>query len=123
MSTLRNPCPGRSFPMKSWTRVFRAATLVSAAIAGACGGGGSSSTDNGTLRHALTDAPACGYETVYVTVQKVRVHKSASAGDNEAGWSEVVLNPAQRVDLLSLTNGVLADLGQTALPAGRYTQM
>jgi hypothetical protein len=58
-----------------------------------------------------------------VTVQKVRVHKSATAGDNEAGWSEVVLNPAQRIDLLSLTNGVLADLGQTPLPAGRYTQM
>ena len=75
------------------------------------------------MRLALTDAPACGYDHVYVTVQKVRVHKSASAGDNEAGWSEVVLNPAQRVDLLSLTNGVLADLGQTPLPAGRYTQM
>ncbi|MEO7706890.1 MAG: DUF4382 domain-containing protein, partial [Caldimonas sp.] len=109
--------------MKSWTRAARAATLAIAAIASACGGGGSSSTDNGTLRLALTDAPACGYDHVYVTVQKVRVHKSASAGDNEAGWSEVVLNPAQRVDLLSLTNGVLADLGQTPLPAGRYTQM
>jgi hypothetical protein len=109
--------------MKSWTRAVRAATLAVAAIASACGGGGSSSSDNGTLRLALTDAPACGYDHVYVTVQKVRVHKSASAGDNEAGWSEVVLNPAQRVDLLSLTNGVLADLGQTALPAGRYTQM
>ena len=82
------------------------------------GGGGSSISDNGTLRLALTDAPACGYDHVYVTVQKVRVHKSASAGDNDAGWSEVVLNPAQRIDLLSLTNGVLADLGQTPLPAG-----
>ena len=109
--------------MKSWTRATRAATLAIAAIASACGGGGTSSSDNGTLRLALTDAPACGYDHVYVTVQKVRVHKSSSAGDNEAGWSEVVLNPAQRVDLLSLTNGVLADLGQTPLPAGRYTQM
>ena len=107
--------------MKRWTRAVRAATLAIAAIASACGGGGSSGTDNGTLRLALTDAPACGYDHVYVTVQKVRVHKSASAGDNEAGWSEVVLNPAQRIDLLSLTNGVLADLGQTPLPAGRYT--
>ncbi len=109
--------------MKSWTRATRAATLAIAAIASACGGGGTSSSDNGTLRLALTDAPACGYDHVYVTVQKVRVHKSSSAGDNEAGWSEVVLNPAQRVDLLSLTNGALADLGQTPLPAGRYTQM
>ena len=109
--------------MKSWTRAARAATLAVAAIASACGGGGTSSSDNGTLRLALTDAPACGYDHVYVTVQKVRVHKSASAGDNEAGWSEVALAPVQRVDLLSLTNGVLADLGQTPLPAGRYTQM
>ena len=109
--------------MKSWTRAVRAATLAVAAIASACGGGGSSGSDHGTLRLALTDAPACGYDHVYVTVQKVRVHKSASAGDNDAGWSEVVLTPAQRIDLLSLTNGVLADLGQTALPAGRYTQM
>ena len=109
--------------MKSWTRAVRAATLALAAIASACGGDGGSSSDNGTLRLALTDAPACGYDHVYVTVQKVRVHKSAGAGDNEAGWSEIVLNPAQRIDLLSLTNGVLADLGQTPLPAGRYTQM
>ena len=111
--------------MKSWTRIVRAATLAVAAIASACGGGGggSAGTDTGTLRLALTDAPACGYDHVYVTVQKVRVHKSASAGDNEAGWSEVVLNPAQRIDLLTLTNGVLADLGRTPLPAGRYTQM
>jgi hypothetical protein len=110
--------------MKSWTRAGRAATLAVAAIASACGGGGSSvGSDNGTLRLALTDAPACGYDHVYVTVHKVRVHQSAAAGDNDAGWSEVVLNPAQRVDLLSLTNGVLADLGQTPLPAGRYTQM
>jgi len=33
------------------------------------------------------------------------------------------LNPARRVDLLTLTNGVLAELGQTHLPAGRYTQL
>jgi hypothetical protein len=44
-------------------------------------------------------------------------------GDNDAGWSEVVLNPAQRIDLLSLTNGVLQELGQVQLPAGTYTQL
>ena len=34
-----------------------------------------------------------------------------------------MLNPAQRIDLLALTNGVLAELGQTPLPAGQYTQV
>lgn len=87
----------------------------------ACGGGGSSST--GTLHLSLTDAPSCGYEHVYVTIDRVRVHQSADATDSDSGWSEIVLNPAKRVDLLALTNGVLAELGQTALPAGHYTQM
>lgn len=107
--------------MKFLTRYTAAAAVSVAALLGACGGGGSS--DSGTLRLALTDAPACGYDNVYVTVQKVRVHKSGTAADSDDGWSEVILSPAQRVDLLALSNGVLAELGQTALPTGHYTQM
>ena len=97
-----------------------------AAVVAACGGGGGIGGTGGalgTLRVSLTDAPACGYDQVNVTVEKVRVHQSASAGDGDSGWSEVVLAPARRVDLLSLTNGVLEELGETALPAGRYTQL
>ena len=89
----------------------------------ACGGGGGGSADSGTLRLAMTDAPACGYDAVNVTIQKIRVNQSSSAGDTDAGWSEVVLNPAMHVNLLDLTNGVLAELGQTPLPAGKYTQL
>jgi hypothetical protein len=58
-----------------------------------------------------------------VTIERVRVHKSSGAVDADSGWSEVVLSPAKRVDLLTLTNGVLEELGETALPAGKYTQM
>jgi len=100
---------------------FTLATALLGALA-ACGGG-SSGSDMGTLRVALTDAPACGYDAVNVTIQKVRVHKSSTASDTDAGWSEIVLNPAMRVDLLSLQNGVLAELGQTPLPTGKYTQL
>jgi Domain of unknown function (DUF4382) len=96
----------------------------------ACGGGSDSGSTpvppaaaTGTLRVALTDAPACGFDHVYVTVERVRVHQTSSASDNDAGWSEVVLNPAQRIDLLGLTNGVLAELGQTLLVAGEYQQV
>ncbi len=95
--------------------------LVAASLLAACGGGGSATT--GTLRLSLTDAPACGYDNVWVTVEKVRVHQSGSAGDADSGWSEVVLDTPRRVDLLTLTNGTLEPLGQTALPAGSYNQM
>jgi hypothetical protein len=96
--------------------------LLTATLLAACGGGAGSSA-TGILRLSLTDAPACGYDNVFVTVEKVRVHQSGNAGDNDAGWSEVVLATPQRVDLLTLTNGTLMPLGQTALPAGTYTQM
>lgn len=99
-------------------------TLGGLLVAGlaACGGGGTGS-GSGSLRLALTDAPACGYDAVNVTILKVRVHKSSTASDSDSGWSEVVLNPARRVDLLKLTNGVLDELGETPLPAGKYTQL
>jgi hypothetical protein len=95
----------------------------------ACGGGGGGSdltfagASNGTLRVAVTDAPTCGYDAVNITIQKVRVHQSSTASDTDSGWSEVVLNPARRINLLTLTNGVLDELGQTPLPTGKYTQL
>jgi len=100
-----------------------AGTALAAAVLVAACGGGSDSPSTGTLRLSLTDAPACGYDKVFVTVEKVRVHQSSSAGDNDAGWSEVVLTAPQRVDLLTLNNGTLLPLGQTELPSGSYTQM
>lgn len=100
------------------------APSAAAPPAGGGGAGGSGGTGgSGTLRVALTDAPACGYDHVYITVDRVRVHASSSAMDSDGGWSEVIVNPAQRIDLLDLTNGVLAELGQTPLPAGQYTQV
>jgi Domain of unknown function (DUF4382) len=113
--------PPISRSTKTPTRYTASLALAVAAGLSACGGG--SSGGSGTLRLALTDAPSCGYESVNVTVQRVRVHQSSSAGDGDAGWSEIELAPAQRFDLLALNNGVLAELGQTALPAGRYTQL
>lgn len=101
------------------------AVCASAAALVACGGGGgaSTSTTQGTLRVSLTDAPACGFDQVYVTVDRVRVHQSASASESDSGWGEVVLNPVRKIDLLALTNGVMTELGQTALPAGQYQQV
>ena len=82
------------------------------------GGGGS-----GTLGVSLTDAPACGFDAVNVTVDKVRVHQSGDASENAGGWSEIILSPARKINLLDLTNGAFDSLGETPLPAGHYTQI
>ena len=110
-------------------KISMIAGLSAAGLLAACGGGGGggSSTPptalNGTLSVAMTDAPACGFDAVNVTVNKVRVHQSAGAGENDGGWSDITLSPARKINLLNLTNGTLDQLGQTALPAGRYTQL
>ncbi len=128
--TRRSPAP------RTLRRVALAAGMMLgiAAWLTACGGGGSDAgtpgggdtpigTGNGTLRVLLTDAPACGYDNVFVTIERVRVHQDAGAADTATGWREITLDPARRIDLLTLGNGLLTELGRTALPAGRYTQL
>ena len=101
------------------------ALLLSAFLAG-CGGGGSGEAGgagSGTLGVSLTDAPACGFDAVNVTVTQVRAHQSNAAFDSDGGWSEITLSPARKINLLDLTNGELDFLGETAVPAGHYTQL
>ena len=63
-------------------------------------------------RHAAAGAdgcPACGYDHVYVTVDSVKVHQSASAGENDPRWYPITLpSLPKRIDLLELRNGLLA---------------
>lgn len=107
----------RFFRTLSWTGLG----LVASGLV-ACGGT-SDSTPTGTLRLAMTDAPACGYDHVYVTVNKIRVNQSATADGTElTGWRELSISP-QRVDLLALNNGVLRELGSLPLPVGTYQQV
>jgi hypothetical protein len=105
----------------SWRWV--ACGAAAAGLVAACGGGGGDAAGEGTMRLSLTDAPACGYDHVYVTVDRVRVHQSSGAGENDAGWRDIALPAPRRVDLLELTNGTLEPLGQAQLPAGTYTQL
>lgn len=106
-----------SFRLWAWLT----ASLFAVFVAG-CGGDGSGGVP-GTLGVSLTDAPACGFDAVNVTVIKVRVHQSSSASDADAGWTDITLNPARKINLLSLNNGVLDKLGETPLAAGHYTQL
>lgn len=107
-------------------RVMTATALSGLGLLSACGGGGS---DAGTLTYGtlgvyMTDAPACGFDNVYVTVDKVRAHKSEGAEEGAEGWVDIPVeldNP--KVDLLTLTNGLLAKLGDVELPTGTYNQL
>ena len=105
---------------------------IVAATLSACGGGGGGGSTSagappvstmGTLNVAMTDAPACGFDAVNVTVTKVRVNKSATAADTDGGWTDITLATPKKVNLLNLTNGVLETLGQTSLEAGQYNQL
>ena len=99
--------------------------LLLVAVAGGCGGGGGGggAPAMGTLGVSLTDLPACGFDEVNVTVRGVRVHRSSTASEADAGWSQITLNPPRKINLLNLTNGVLEALGETPLAAGHYTQL
>ena len=101
------------------------AALVLAAIVAGCGGGGGGGDGGGTgtLGVSLTDAPACGFNAVNVSVSKVRAHVSGDASEHSGGWAEITLSPARKINLLDLTNGVVETLGETTLPAGHYTQL
>ncbi len=86
-------------------------------------GGGDGGSGSGALKVSLTDAPACGFDQVNVTVSKVRIHQSSNAEENANGWGEIVLSPPGKINLLTLSNGVLEGLGTTPLAAGHYTQL
>jgi len=106
----------------TWIQSTLAATCAALLVA-ACGGGGDDSAATGTLRTAMTDAPSCGYDNVFVTVDRIRVNNSASADANGEGWSEIVLDQPRQIDLLDLQNGVIEELGEVTLPVGRVQQV
>ncbi len=117
--------------LKNCSRSLSWATVLLATVfaAGCSSGDGGSGTSNaGTASVSMTDAPACGYDEVNVTVSKVRIHQSDSADENAAGWTDITLNPARKINLLNLNdptqpNFALENLGETPLVPGHYTQL
>ena len=100
----------------------RTCLLAAAAFTlSACSGGSSIGPGTGTVTASMTDAPACGYDHVYVTVNKVQINSST---DGSGSWSDFTIPPSlSRIDLLNLTNGALESLGQVALASGTYQQL
>jgi hypothetical protein len=101
------------FPLSSISTAILALLLLAA-----CGGGGGGG-GMGAVDVRLTDAPSCGYDHVYVTVDHVAI---SSDGNN---WTTMPVNSSvtQPIDLLNLTNGVMLTLGEVPLPAGTYQEV
>jgi hypothetical protein len=95
--------------------------VFSALFLAACGGGdgGGGETAMGWVNVNLTDAPSCGYDYVYITVDHIEISSNGNS------WTTIPVSSsvAQPIDLLELTNGVLVTLGQAPLPAGTYQQV
>jgi hypothetical protein len=66
---------------------------------------------------ALT-TPACGFDSVNVTVTKVR---SKERPDSDAGWTDITVSRTQMV--APALQWRAHNLGQTPLAAGHYTQL
>jgi len=73
-----------------------AATTAATIALSACGGGGddntpaSSPVTKGTIAVSLmTDAPACGFDAVNVTVSKLCLRQDANTDPNATGWTEL----------------------------------
>jgi len=111
------------FKALTWLTAALLALFIAACGGSGGGGGAGAAPAPGSLGVSLTDAPACGFDAVNVTVVKVRAHQSSSASDTDSGWTDITLSPARKINLLSLTNGVLDNLGTTPLAAGHYTQL
>ena len=103
----------------------------------ACGGGTKSTTTAlpamGNVITVISDPTTCGppngvFTHVYVTVTDVKIHQSATAGANDAGWVDLTpgITP-QTIDLLGNANNqcFLSQLsnGSVALQAGTYQQI
>lgn len=74
----------------------------------------------GEIRMVLVDGPTTGVEAVNIVVTEVSVHQTGA--DTVSGWT-VIDNTTRTFDLLTLTNGASAVLGQKQLSPGHYTQI
>ena len=93
--------------------------ILAALLLSACGGGGGGGTAMGSVNVHLTDAPSCGYDHVYISVDHIEISSNGNS------WTTIPVSSsvAQPIDLLNLTNGVLVTLGQETIPAGTYQQV
>lgn len=101
-------------------------------LPGGCSGGGGDGAADGTVNTFISDPPTCmaptgPFTNVWVTITRVRAHRSSTAGSGASGWVELVdlTNDPMQIDLLSLQdpNCILTMLGSASVPAGDYQQI
>src|SRR5262249_5946282 len=100
---------------ESGSMSFRSIHPLLAAGAFALAACGASTSGNGTLVVALTDAPSPDVKGIVVTIDTVTAHS------DHAGWVTVAHGPIT-VDLLTLQD-VSMKLGQISLPAGTVDEI
>ncbi len=83
------------------------------------------SSKKGSVNVSITDAPANGFDHVWITVRDIWFNKSEDAGPMTSGWIKFPLSSAITIDLLDLSNGtVSAPVWENIeLPVGDYTQI
>lgn len=80
----------------------------------------SDTDENVTISVRLTDAPG-DFDAVYIDVQDVMVKRSSDTSDN--GWESIGGVTPQIYDLLTLTGGIDALLGDGEIPSGMLNQL
>jgi hypothetical protein len=81
---------------------------------------GDSDNQVGSIRVLLVDSPAT-LDSVVICISRVEVHKAGS--DSSQGTWFTINDSLRYFDLLQLTNGATAVLGDTSLSVGKYTQI
>lgn len=95
----------------------RLALLTSALLVlAACG---TQPSGTSTVAVQVTDAPATEADHLYVDFGRIEL---MPAGDSEDGV-QTVAEEGGRIDVLTLTNGTIEDLGEIEVPAGTYHQV
>jgi hypothetical protein len=100
------------------TFLLLAGLLAVLALAAGCGSSSTTKSNTGTVRVSITDAPA-DYDSVILVIRQVSVHRE---GPDNTGWTSFVPD-SSRYDLLRLSNGVFAEMGEVLVDAGHYTQV
>ena len=76
--------------------------------------------NTGSVTLNITDAPvdASNIKNVYITITGIGYHE-----EKPEEWTNIDFKSSKKFDLLSLTNGTTAMLGEFTLPAGKITQL